>query len=76
LPQQISSTAPSLSGASNFFTKIPSSYIFFTENPREIPTVKGRPSGAATIRKTITTVIYYGSFAKRRPPIPNLASSF
>jgi hypothetical protein len=57
LPVQISSTDPITSGEFRFLTKILSSFILITEYAREIPTVKGRPSGTATIMRVIVKVI-------------------
>ena len=64
-PHIISSISPIFSGASNFLTKILSVwYILKTLKAREIPIVKGNPSGIATIIKTTTILIYFGSNEK------------
>ena len=50
---QISLAPPMVSEAWSFLTKLFSSFIFITENAREIVTARGSPSGTAT---TITVI--------------------
>lgn len=55
-PVQISSTDPITSGELRFLTRISSSFILITEYANEIATVRGNPSGTATIITQIQRV--------------------